>query len=202
MKPRNFRYAEVTSTASAAPGGVADDKLLSILTHENQHLRALVEGRGRITVDRDLHDELDRQATRITNLQRQLEKVTVERDRLMAHEQTRNGGPNDLRQLLTEQRTAIERQVDELAGRIDHWEQRLAADRQAGLADLQQTNEQQRQEIESLKASLSSLEEAMSSARQAETDLQVVLRRLSTTPLAPLLRRRARYRELERRWIG
>jgi chromosome segregation ATPase len=201
MKPRNFRYAEVASAASAAPGEVTADKLRSILTHENQHLRALVEGRGRITVDRDLQDELDRQAVRITNLQRRLEQVTAERDRMAAREQAVDSELSDLRQLLTDHRTTTEHQMSELTDRFDQREQRVAAEQHAALVDLQQANDRLWEENESLKASLSSLEESMVTARQAETDLRAVLRRLSTSPLAPLLTRRAGYRELEQRWI-
>ena len=202
MKPRNFRYAEVATVAGSNPV-ISDHRMLSMLMHENQHLRSLVEGKGRMTVDRDMQAELDRRKEHISNLQRQLQRAGADRERRTQQVADFDAKIDEFREQLVDQGATLRQSVTELEDRVERrhrlGDQRLKKEQDFS-NELNAELARRNQELKELRDETQNLNEALAESEQARSDLQRLLSRIGRTPLAPLFRRRRGYRELETRW--
>lgn len=204
MKPKNFRYGEA---ATAAPESVPDRRLLSILRHENQNLRALLEGKGQLAVDPDLQAKLDQERSRAANLQQRLNTIKSEQDRWVGLEKRLGARVAELEQKFVEQATILRETMEERAQRRIADEQLASLNRQltseqSRSAELTSQRDRQDAELSRLAEHVTELHAELDQSLQAKQDVQRLLTRLAATPLAPILRRRQGYREFERRWLG
>ena len=165
---------------------LTDERAAAVLRHENRFLRARLEGRGRVEADPRLRAELDRAQSRIEELARRVGDLTGQRDQLAER----------LRRLETEARAG-----QLLADRLTGFEQRLA--RQAETFErFEHSRRIERDQRDARQAAaIDELEQRLEAADTARQDLVLLLRRIGTTPLRALLRRRAGYRAIEDRWL-
>lgn len=176
----------------------ARSRLASILRHENQLLRARLEGKGRVEADPELRRRLKTAEAEIRQMNDRLAKANREAGDLRQRLQTQGGQlPNLVNRIgaMSDQLGRHNDRLTELNGKLSEFKKHNQAEVQQSATEAELKAARGR--IERLSGDL---DLATSELVQARADLERLLTQLRSTPFVRLLRRSSRFRAIEARW--